>query len=341
MEISINKSNYLKGIAIILMLVHHLFAYPGRISPDISVYHIVNGIDIEMYLGLFGKICVSMFLFLSGYGFSLKKEISFKYIWGKLKNLYISYWIVLFIFVPIGIIFFPGERYSLSPSLFIENFIGLKSTYNSEWWFFKLYVLYVLSLPLLSKLNTTALLGVLFAAAMCGKGLQYFPWAPQVLIEYCTWLLPFGFGMVFGRTQQAPAGSWLAKLIATLGRTHPLILLVVTVAVFIVAHNPGLLLVTPLFIIAMMKTADALGSRVNKVVVELGKHSMYMWLTHSFYCYYFTQKLIFAPRYTPLVLLLLILVSYLTSLVLSRIEWAIKSGGMGGKTDSRRDLPEG
>jgi len=66
------------------------------------------------------------------------------------------------------------------------------------------------------------------------------------------------------------------------------------------------------------------------VVVELGKHSMYMWLTHSFYCYYFTQKLIFAPRYTPLVLLLLILVSYLTSLVLSRIEWAIK-GGMRGK----------
>ncbi|CAI0996730.1 Uncharacterized protein conserved in bacteria [Serratia quinivorans] len=326
MEISINKSNYLKGIAIILMLIHHLFAYPSRISPDVPVYHIVSSVDIEMFVGLFGKICVSMFLFLSGYGFSLKKEVTFKYIWGKLKNLYISYWIVLFIFVPIGIIFFPGERYSLSPSLFLENLIGIKSTYNSEWWFFKLYVLYVLSLPLLSRLNIGPLLGLLFLAALCGKGLQYVGWAPEVLIEYCTWLLPFGFGMVFGRSQKMPPNSWLVKLIATLGRTHPLILLMVTVAVFIVAHNPGLLLVTPLFIIALMQTADGLGSTVNRVVSELGKHSMYMWLTHSFYCYYFTQKLIFAPRYTPLILLLLIAVSYLTSLVLSRIELAINGG---------------
>lgn len=330
MEISINKSNYLKGIAIILMLIHHLFAYPSRISPDIPVYHMVNSVDIEMFVGLFGKICVSMFLFLSGYGFSLKKEVSFKYIWGKLRNLYISYWIVLFIFVPIGIIFFPGERYSLSPSLFFENLIGIKSTYNSEWWFFKLYVLYVLSLPLLSRLNIGPLLGLLFLAALCGKGLQYVAWAPEVLIEYCTWLLPFGFGMVFGRSQKMPPNSWLAKLITTLSRTHPLILLMVTVAVFIVAHNPGLLLVTPLFIIALMKTADGLGSTVNRVVSELGKHSLYMWLTHSFYCYYFTQKLIFAPRYTPLILLLLIAVSYLTSLVLSRIESAIK-GEVTGK----------
>ncbi|WP_456308578.1 acyltransferase family protein, partial [Serratia proteamaculans] len=178
------------------MLIHHLFAYPSRISPDIPVYHMVNSVDIEMFVGLFGKICVSMFLFLSGYGFSLKKEVSFKYIWGKLKNLYISYWIVLFIFVPIGIIFFPGERYSLSPSLFFENLIGIKSTYNSEWWFFKLYVLYVFSLPLLSRLNIGPLLGLLFLAALCGKGLQYVAGAPEVLIEYCTWLLPFGFGMV-------------------------------------------------------------------------------------------------------------------------------------------------
>ncbi|CAI1108266.1 Uncharacterized protein conserved in bacteria [Serratia proteamaculans] len=330
MEISINKSNYLKGIAIILMLIHHLFAYPSRISPDIPVYHMVNSVDIEMFVGLFGKICVSMFLFLSGYGFSLKKEVSFKYIWGKLKNLYISYWIVLFIFVPIGIIFFPGERYSLSPSLFFENLIGIKSTYNSEWWFFKLYVLYVFSLPLLSRLNIGPLLGLLFLAALCGKGLQYVAGAPEVLIEYCTWLLPFGFGMVFGRSQKMPPNSWLVKLIITLSRTHPLILLMVTVAVFIVAHNPGLLLVTPLFIIALMKTADGLGSTVNRVVSELGKHSLYMWLTHSFYCYYFTQKLIFAPRYTPLILLLLIAVSYLTSLVLSRIELAIK-GEVTGK----------
>ncbi|MGL6019539.1 MAG: acyltransferase family protein, partial [Gibbsiella quercinecans] len=53
-------------------------------------------------------------------------------------------------------------------------------------------------------------------------------------------------------------------------------------------------------------------------------HSMYMWLTHSFYCYHFAQKAIFYPMYTPLILMLLIAVSYLTSVVLAHIERMIK-----------------
>lgn len=59
-----------KGFAILLMLYHHLFAFPNRIqdgSSYISLFSVL-GIDSAELLGLFGKMCVALFLFLGGYG---------------------------------------------------------------------------------------------------------------------------------------------------------------------------------------------------------------------------------------------------------------------------------
>lgn len=59
-RISLNETNAIKGIAIIAMLVHHLFyEYPEYGE---STYQ----------LALIGKVCVAMFLFLSGYGLSVQ-----------------------------------------------------------------------------------------------------------------------------------------------------------------------------------------------------------------------------------------------------------------------------
>lgn len=54
-----------KGFAILLMLYHHLFAFPNRIqdgSSYISLFSVL-GIDSAELLGLFGKMCVALFLF--------------------------------------------------------------------------------------------------------------------------------------------------------------------------------------------------------------------------------------------------------------------------------------
>ncbi|WP_416261073.1 acyltransferase family protein [Gibbsiella quercinecans] len=328
MNISKGKSNYLKGIAIILMLAHHLFSFPERISPEVSINYIgiLPGTDmyIETYLGLFGRICVAMFLFLSGYGFSLRREVSAKYIFGKLKNLYISYWLVIFIFVPIGIIFYPGPTFSTSITTFIENLIGIKSTYNGEWWFFRLYVLYLLSLPLLIKLNNYTLLLVMLLAAGIGKVLTSHDLVPLFISDYFVWLLPFGLGMVFGRANDFPKNALIAKVLNKIETTPAIWLFLLTAITFILLKNLGLILATPLFISALMKSSEKINATLYGVVDALGRHSMYMWLTHSFYCYHFAQKAIFYPMYTPLILMLLIAVSYLTSVVLAHIERMIK-----------------
>ncbi len=59
----------IKGLAVILMLIHHLWAFPNRIAGDGLVSYLeVFGQSSIQYIGIFGKICVSIFLFLGGYG---------------------------------------------------------------------------------------------------------------------------------------------------------------------------------------------------------------------------------------------------------------------------------
>lgn len=52
----------LKGIAILLMLAHHLYTFADRIPYEMHIatsIHI-SGQELTVIIGLFGKICVSL-----------------------------------------------------------------------------------------------------------------------------------------------------------------------------------------------------------------------------------------------------------------------------------------
>ena len=49
------------------------------------------------------------------------------------------------------------------------------------------------------------------------------------------------------------------------------------------------ILMTPLFIYLFVAFFRLIG-KANKVFLLFGKHSMNMWLIHSFFCYYYFQK---------------------------------------------------
>lgn len=79
-ELTFTKDHVLiaKAIAILLMFIHHLFVFPNRIiENEYSSIGQYNGKNIEIYIGIFGKICVAMYLFLSGYGMAVlnKKKV--------------------------------------------------------------------------------------------------------------------------------------------------------------------------------------------------------------------------------------------------------------------------
>ena len=70
MQFTRDDTKVIKGIAIVLMLYHHLFYFPQRISDSIQYIPVLtyHNISSAYLLGEFGKICVALFLFLGGYG---------------------------------------------------------------------------------------------------------------------------------------------------------------------------------------------------------------------------------------------------------------------------------
>ncbi|MCB2293945.1 acyltransferase [Clostridium algoriphilum] len=153
-----------KGIAIILMMIHHLFAFPDRIQNvsyvsmmPLFTPSVLPGNSIEFLLGDFGKICVAMYLFLSGYGLyisSTKKEnFTFKDSVHKMMKFLINYWVIFIIFVPVGLVWFSDKpAYHFNIIIFMKNLFTLSYSYNYEWWFVRLYIELLLLFPLIKRL---------------------------------------------------------------------------------------------------------------------------------------------------------------------------------------------
>lgn len=157
MELKLKDTLILKGIAICCMLWHHLF---------------LNTIEYGIWannLAVLGKICVSIFLFISGYG--LTKQFSVKYsnltvkrqvnrilpfILNRFIKFYLSYWFCFVIIIFIGNLSgyslqeaYPTNR-NIIKCLLLDG-LGIMgySSYLSTWWFNKLIILLYLTFPLL------------------------------------------------------------------------------------------------------------------------------------------------------------------------------------------------
>lgn len=65
--LTLKDTNILKGVAIILLILHHCWC-TGKGYDDIILY----GHPLFQNIGIFSKLCVALFVFLSGYGLTAK-----------------------------------------------------------------------------------------------------------------------------------------------------------------------------------------------------------------------------------------------------------------------------
>ena len=104
--ITLNKSLELKGIAILLLLLHHLFYVQSGLYKDINIF----GIPVIQQIAIGCKSCVAIFVFISGYGLSVKynrTQINIKDFYKRrFIKLYLNYWLIWIVFVPVGIFYF-------------------------------------------------------------------------------------------------------------------------------------------------------------------------------------------------------------------------------------------
>ncbi len=101
----------IKGVAVLLMLMHHLFYFPDNrpySMPEVrQTLPNFMGQGLETMLGIFGVICVPIFFFLAGYGLYLQTRRDGFRLEMRILAVYTQYWKIFFIFIPIGFLFFP------------------------------------------------------------------------------------------------------------------------------------------------------------------------------------------------------------------------------------------
>lgn len=155
MELSKQDTTAIKGIAICLMLWHHLFLSTAEYG------------NVAHSLAQVFKVCVALFLFVSGYG--LTKQYSkmekpyfkntFKFLLKRYVNFFLPYWFCFILVVLVGNLVgftfedvYPTSRNTLK--CFLLDAWGLMGwgSYLSTWWFNKMILQLYLVFPLLYQL---------------------------------------------------------------------------------------------------------------------------------------------------------------------------------------------
>lgn len=343
----------IKGAAILLMLYHHLFAFPKRIGDGIvyTPLFTIHGIDSTYILGLFGKLCVALFLFLGGYGtylsyrdkvFDTSTTSSYQLIGNfcssKLLLLYKNYWKVFIIIIPVS--FMIGDTsISLSLDKLFLNFLGLDITFNNEWWFFTTYLILIICFPLIAqfvdRLNANPVTD-LFIIALYNLFILYL--LPDImktnllsnfsqikawskLYTCAEWSPCFIVGCIFAR--------WgiLDEIKARLTTNFSLTIICSITLILMIPLRYKLKVnmaydyaFAPAFSICLTAVfVSYFGTRIRWILELIGTRSTDIWLIHSFYCYHWCQRLIYAPRYSILIVFWLLVLSFITSVAIDKL----------------------
>lgn len=92
----------ISGIAILLMVAHHFFGFGSWLLPGVTWLSVgkMAGIEVERIIGAFGKICVSLYAFNSGYVLWVNRSDyrHFPYRMKRLLKFLIAYWVIVLLF---------------------------------------------------------------------------------------------------------------------------------------------------------------------------------------------------------------------------------------------------
>lgn len=183
---------YIKGIALLCMLVHHFFTFPERYLPGIGFPY------MDLFARIFqtpSRICVSVFAFLTGYFYYFSKQKTFSYSIKKNYQLLVSYWAAYLILLGLSVL--AGCRFH--PEDILMEMLTFRKDIMPDSWYVQFYVLAMLMLPLFVRLLPKKGL----ASYLVGLGV------PVVLFTCLTEAAPEGLAEI-ARTQQ----QWFTSIMS-------------------------------------------------------------------------------------------------------------------------------
>lgn len=319
-----NKSNYIKGFAIVLMIIHHLFAFENRIE-NVEYISIIPNLypTIESRIGIFSRICVPIYLFISGYGlyysYKNKDNVEYKSILNRIWNLLKVYWIILIIFLIIGLV---TNKRVFNFNEFINNMLTLSASYNGEWWFLNTYIIMLLLFPIIKKIIDTSSKNKLFfipiltlsLEIICGKLLSYEAiYSTRILklvLQAMAYQLPFIMGCIIAKLD---IFNIFYKIFNKTIYNNIFIHIGIITIYFFIREMTTIMdfIMVPIIIYSLSIIIEKL--KLDVIFTYLGKHSTNLWLIHSFFCYYYFQQLIFKPKFSLFILIWIIIICLITS----------------------------
>lgn len=305
------QSAMLQGIAILMMVYHHLFSYAESYESLLPFMQVETAREIAWFC----KICVGIFAFVSGYGMyyvlSTHRQERFfgdfaaeyRCVLVRILRLYGKLWLVLVIFKGIDFLIL-GQPFVLRE--LPGNLTALNPTYNGAWWYVEQYAKMLLVLPFLDLLLTRYTLPtekkkksffygglILLGAAVILVGLLWwkplwellFTVAKSMRISFLLILIMGYLTARFALYQHLDAwlrriGGWLPIVVSVV-----LVLCVIAVRVQLAtdaSYAEMDFLLTPLLIYGML-TLLAYVHPLCSFLVWWGHQSTYIWLIHVFF----------------------------------------------------------
>lgn len=335
MDITKRDSKMLKGVAIISMLMLHLFCRKENLPYTPLLW--IGNTPLVYYLGLFGDICVSVYCFISGYAHLLQSSnADIKKRAKRILKFLIRFWVIVVLFSGMGIVFgnpnIPGDGLN-----FLLHCLTLKNSYNGAWWYAHTYIILVILQPLSCKFAQKCpswfVALVSFGFYVFGYGIRFWGWcACDATIS--SWIIshigllgtsyfPYMIGMLFCKHQ----------VIATLRRSiesiklhniyiYIYILSSLLLIGMIVAHGivPSLFVAVATAVVTIIIACLCpMPKWLSNILCYMGDHSTNIWLTHMFFYSVLWNDLVFCAKYPALIFLFLIILSLIASYVINFI----------------------
>ena len=313
------QSLQLKGVAILMMLWLHLFNTTERVAACTTYINFLNGKPLVYVLARFCGLCVPVYLFISGYGLAKSKDLDTSALFRRLRRVYTHYWLVFLIFIPIGCFLapalYPGNIWEA-----VLNFLSISTSYNGEWWFLLPYaILLVLArwiVPFVRRCSSWQNLVVfLFLFTVSAFILNVKGHLDNILafrrFTHILFVLPAFYGGVCCGSHLS--GAWYGR---SLRGALWWLLLLLFVRCFIGASIVNVLFCIPFILLFIQLNIP---QPLQSVFRFFGRYSTFMWLTHTFYAYYFFHKELYALHYPFVMYVILLVISLLTAIVLDRV----------------------
>ncbi len=323
------KSKIVKGLAILLLLAYHLFEN-AELVQSLGVNY--SPFPLEGFLTFtgFGNICVAVFVFLTAYGISsqlLEKEQitaseAYRQAAKRFFNLVLQFFILyasvnllwghIFNYDGLYGINKQGFLYMLSDAFGFSQFWNTP-TMNMTWWYMKVAYILIFLVPAMAFTVRKIGYPMLLVAFLLP-----FTVSIDQDVERYFFVAAFGVCAAYGRWPDKMFAwklPWVVKWIAGFA------VLVVCVLVrqnYVVYQTWAAYLEAPIALVIVYFACQVLGSipLVARILAFIGRHSMNIYLVHTFFYMSLWREFIYSFRHAGLIFLALLLTTLAYSVVL-------------------------